>query len=286
MFSKIHSLFSVPDIRLAGLGFADGDINIMGALTAFAILFSLEIVWGHQEQSKAAIRQSYLTNLGLFIVNDFALSLLSVSSLLLLAQRWSHWGLLGLMMDSFWKGLWSFVLLDLTLYLWHRANHGLAWLWGFHKVHHSDRCMNVSTAFRLHFFEVLLGTLVKAVFIMMVGVNASTVMMNEMVITLFVMFHHANISFKAEAWLGRLLIVPSLHRLHHSAIRKEHDTNYGAVLSCWDSLFGSLSHGEPGAIGLKNIKPMGLLELLQFGFALKRPSTAPLPFYRPLQRKQ
>ncbi|MCX7111671.1 MAG: sterol desaturase family protein [Proteobacteria bacterium] len=263
--------------------FSVGDINIWAVLTVLGILIALERRFGCRPRPRETIRQSYLTNLGTLVLNDTLMSLLSVSSLLAVAEGFSRWGLMSSMADSFWKTLLSFILLDFTLYLWHRANHGIDCLWLFHKVHHSDRSMNVTTAFRLHVMEVLMTTLVKAVFIVVAGVDASTLLVNELMVTLFVMFHHANVSFTGEASLGRWLIVPSLHRLHHSALRKEHDRNYGAVLSWWDSLFGTLSIATPREIGLRDVKPLGILELVKFGFTFRYPPTAPMPASEALQ---
>ncbi|MDD5033780.1 MAG: sterol desaturase family protein [Methylococcaceae bacterium] len=246
-------------------------------LTVFAVLFTLEALWGYRQQPAKMIRRSYLTNLGTFLLNDTLMSLLSVSSLLMLAERFGHWGLLHSMEDSIGKTLLPFFLLDLTLYLWHRVNHRFAWLWMFHKVHHSDRSMNVTTAFRLHLVEVLLTTVIKGIFIVVVGVSTAIVLVNELVITLFVMFHHANLSFKGESEFGRLLIMPSLHRVHHSSVREEHDKNFGAVFSCWDRLFGSWAELEPQEIGLSNVEALSFMELLKFGFSFNYPSTAPLP---------
>ncbi len=257
--------------------FSVGDINILAILTVLGILIALEKRFGRRPRPRETIRQSYLTNLGTLVLNDSMMSLLSVSSLLAVAEGFSRWGLLGSMADSVGKTLLSFILLDFTLYLWHRANHGIDRFWLFHKVHHSDRSMNVTTAFRLHAMEVLMTTLVKAVFIVVVGVDASTLLVNELMVTLFVMFHHADVSFTGESSLGRWLIVPSLHRLHHSAQRKEHDRNYGAVLSWWDSLFGTLSVATPKEIGLRDVKPLGILELVKFGFTFRYPSTAQMP---------
>ena len=91
--------------------------------------------------------------------------------------------------------------------------------------------------------------------------------------TLFIMFHHTNISFKGEKLLGHVIIVPSLHRTHHSTQRSEHDSNYGAVLSLWDRLFGTLTELKPAAIGIKGNSPQDLVNLIKFGFT--SPSTPP-----------
>jgi len=275
MLSKINAVFTFPVLDLSGPEFTGGDTRAIFILMAFAVLFALEARWGYRKSPAKAARQSYLTNLGTFILNDTMMSLMSVSSLWVLAERFSNWGLLSWIPDPVWKGILSFLLLDLTLYLWHRANHRFDCLWIFHKVHHSDRCMTVSTAFRLHFVEVVLTTLVKAAFILMMGVDAAILLINEAVITLFILFHHTNIRFAGEHWLSRLTIVPYLHRVHHSAQRKEHDNNYGAVFSFWDRLFGTLAELEPTEIGLHHVGDQGLLELIRFGLTPALPTPPP-----------
>jgi hypothetical protein len=90
--------------------------------------------------------------------------------------------------------------------------------------------------------------------------------------TFFVMFHHTNISFMGEKLLGHVIIVPSLHRTHHSTQRCEHDSNYGAVLSLWDRLFGTLSELKPVEIGIKGNSPQDLVNLIKFGFGFTLPT--------------
>ena len=90
--------------------------------------------------------------------------------------------------------------------------------------------------------------------------------------TLFIMFHHTNISFKGEKLLSYFIIVPSLHRTHHSKQRCEHDSNYGAVLSLWDWLFGTRSELKPAEIGIKGNSPQDLVNLIKFGFGFTLPT--------------
>jgi sterol desaturase/sphingolipid hydroxylase (fatty acid hydroxylase superfamily) len=265
MFSKLtfSMPFQVSDLVLPE--FTAEDWQSFMILVVFAVLLAAESAFARKERRPGEYRRSYLANFGTFFLNDTLLSLLSVSSLWLVAGRYADRGLLSSLPDPFLKAALSFMLLDLTLYFWHRACHSFDGLWMFHKVHHSDRVMNVSTAFRLHFGEVLLTMLVKALFIVAVGVDAAVVVANEALITLFVMFHHARLSFPGERWLGRLAIVPYLHRVHHSAKRQEHDSNYGAVFSWWDRMFGTLKELEPAEIGLRNVPALNVLQLVKFG---------------------
>jgi hypothetical protein len=109
--------------------------------------------------------------------------------------------------------------------------------------------------------------MVKAAFIVVMGVQSAVVLANEVVITLMIMLHHANIRFPGESWLAKIFIVPYLHRVHHSTLRKEHDNNYGAVFSFWDRLFGSFAEIEPAKIGVESIPGLGVLELVRYGLS-------------------
>jgi len=263
MLTNTHAMLSHATRTLANHSVAD--ISPFAVALFFVFLFALEALFGYRKEPPKTTRRSYLTNLGTFLLNDTLMSLMSVSSLLLLAQHYGRFGLLRFIPDPALKTVLSFVLFDLVLYLWHRANHSFDCLWMFHKVHHSDPSMNVTTAFRLHFVEVVFTTVVKAVFVLVTGVEAAVLLANEALITLLVMFHHANLNFKGERLLGGLIVVPYLHRLHHSTVRQEHDSNYGAAFSFWDRLFGSFAEKEPKAIGLEAVPGLGVLQLLRYG---------------------
>jgi Fatty acid hydroxylase superfamily/Protein of unknown function (DUF2934) len=131
--------------------------------------------------------------------------------------------------------------------------------------------LNVSTAFRLHLLDVLVITLVKAAYIVLFGFDMVVVLTNEIINTLFLMFHHSNLAFKGERFLGYLIIVPYLHRVHHSTQRHEHDSNYGAVLSLWDRLFGTLLELDPKEMGIKGEVPQDFIGLIKFGFSVNSP---------------
>ncbi len=271
----------------AGLSaLTDSNWRSLMILAVLAALLAIEAPRIRREGRARDYRQSYLANFGSLVFNDVLLSLLSASTLWVIANRYAGDGLLSELAPGLGKTLLAFLLLDLTLYLWHRANHHFGWLWLFHKVHHSDPVMNVSTAFRLHIGEVLLGALVKVLFIVAVGVDATLVLANEALITLWVLFHHTPVQFPGERWLGRVLTMPYLHRAHHSSLRAEHDANYGAMLSCWDRWFGTLRESEPQSLGLHGVPGQNGFELLRFGFTLHpamagsaRPVESSIPFH-------
>lgn len=267
MLRTFPSLFAMPSPDLAWPVIEARDIATVAVLAAFFLFLVLDARKGSR---RGEFRCSVRANIALFLFNDTVMSLLSASSLLLLAERHGDGGLLSPVHSPLLHAVLAFVLLDLSLYLWHRANHRFAWLWRFHRVHHSDLSVNASTAFRLHFVEVLLTLFVKAAFILATGVHAAQVVINEALIAVFVLFHHSGLSFRAEAWLGRLIIVPSLHRAHHSALREEHDHNYGAVFSVWDRALNTLIAVEPIRVGLLHVGPQRFWDLLVLGF---QPST-------------
>jgi len=280
MMTKAHSMLALAESAWRQISAAD--LRAFAILAAFALLFAWEARRGYRKTPATITRQSYLSNLGTFLLNDTMMSLMSVSTLLLLAEKIGRKGLLGWIPDPLVKSALSLLLFDLALYAWHRANHRFDCLWMFHKVHHSDPSMNVSTAFRLHFVEVVFTTLVKAAFVVLTGVEAAMLLANEALITMMVMFHHANIRFQGERLLGYALIVPSLHRVHHSTVRREHDNNYGAVFSVWDRLFGSFAEGEPVTIGLESVPGQSVLGLLRYGLTCGwTPKAQPAPSASP-----
>lgn len=247
------------------------EVMALTLLIVFIILSTLEFHAPREKLPTKHLRQSYKTNISLFIVNSIAMSLVSASSLLILAERYSGKGLLNTLSSPAWKAVLSFLLLDLLMFLWHKASHSFDCLWMFHKVHHNDPYLNVTTSFRIHFLELVITNFLKAMLIILLGIEEAIVFISEAVMTLFIMFHHTNISFKGEKLLGYVIIVPSLHRTHHSTQRCEHDRNYGAVLSLWDRLFGTLSELKPAEVGIKGNSPQDLVNLIKFGFTLHTP---------------
>jgi sterol desaturase/sphingolipid hydroxylase (fatty acid hydroxylase superfamily) len=221
-------------------------------------------------------RRSYAVNVVSYLLNNVVLSVLSLSSLYALAERFNGHGLLATMPDGALKWAMSFLLFDLLIYVWHWACHNSLFLWMFHKVHHSDMSVNASTALRFHLGELALTVFVKALFIWVMGIPATTVVTMEIVTTLFVVIHHANVRIPCEAWLARFIVVPSLHRTHHSAARGEHDANYAIVFSVWDTVFGTRLETAPATVGLKGIPEhgLGLVAMIRLGLTGDRPASS------------
>lgn len=147
-----------------------------------------------------------------------------------------------------WWGGWTGLLLDILLldvwiYWWHRANHVWPLLWRFHEVHHLDEFLDASSALRFHFGEVLISSLVRAAVILVMGVPLLSVVVFETLLALNTMFHHSDIRLppRLERALSHVIVTPSIHWVHHHAIRQDTDSNYASLLSVWDRLFASRS---------------------------------------------
>lgn len=163
------------------------------------------------------------------------------------------------------------LLLDFWIYWWHRLNHRWPLLWRFHEVHHLDEFLDASSALRFHFGEVLLSALVRALVIIVAGVPLASVVVFETVLAVVVLFHHSNLRLprSLERGLSLLIVTPSIHWVHHHATQTDTDSNYSAVLSVWDRLFGSRSANRrvvDMAIGVEGQREESLARLLKRPF--------------------
>ena len=170
---------------------------------------------------------------------------------------WSGW--LGLGLDL--------LLLDLWIYWWHRANHVLPFLWRFHSVHHLDETLDTSSALRFHFGEVVLSACVRGVVIVVFDLPLASVLLFEAVVLSSAIFHHSDAKLPArlEATLARVIITPSIHWIHHHALRVDTDSNYGTLFSFWDRMFRSASRTMRYAdmpIGVEGLKDRSLPGLI------------------------
>lgn len=146
---------------------------------------------------------------------------------------------------SGWTGLaLDILVLDLWIYWWHRANHEWPLLWRFHEVHHLDEFLDASSALRFHFGEVLISSLVRAGVVLLLGVPLTSVVVFETLLAFNAIFHHSDVKLplRLEKALSWVIVTPSIHWVHHHAIRRDTDSNYASLLSIWDRLFGSRSH--------------------------------------------
>ena len=129
------------------------------------------------------------------------------------------------------------VLLDAWMYAWHRANHAIPLLWRFHRMHHSDNRMDVTTATRFHLGEHLGGGILRLGLIPLLSLGIWQIVVYELLVVAITQFHHADISLgRFDRWLRLVIVTPDMHKVHHSRWRPETDSNYSTVLSIWDRL--------------------------------------------------
>lgn len=149
------------------------------------------------------------------------------------------------------------IVLDFAIWLQHVISHKVPLFWRLHQVHHADRDIDVTTALRFHPVEIGLSMLYKSLWVLVLGAAPLAVLAFEVLLNACAMFNHANVSLPPalDRSLRLLVVTPDMHRIHHSDIRAEHDSNYGFNLSIWDRLFntytGDPRHGHSGmTIGL------------------------------------
>ncbi len=204
-------------------------------------------------------------NVSLFGIN-LLISPLIVVPITVWADRFS----LGLR-PAWWSGwpglLLDLVLLDFWIYWWHRANHEVPFLWRFHQVHHFDELLDSTTAVRFHFGEVVISALVRALVIILFDLPLASVLLFEALVLVGAIFHHsdARLPPRLEAALAKVVITPSIHWVHHHAIRADTDSNYGTIFSFWDPLFRSKSRTRRWLampIGVEGRRDRPLLRLI------------------------
>lgn len=181
-------------------------------------------------------------NLGLAIINTLVVRFVAPMGAVGFAMyaAASEWGLFNLVGLPGWISvLASIIVLDLAIYGQHVLFHAVPLLWRLHMVHHSDTKFDVTTGLRFHTFEILLSLGIKCTTILILGAPALSVLIFEVLLNATSMFNHSNI--KLPFWLDRylryLFVTPDMHRVHHSIVRRETNSNFGFNLPWWDYIF-------------------------------------------------
>jgi sterol desaturase/sphingolipid hydroxylase (fatty acid hydroxylase superfamily) len=131
--------------------------------------------------------------------------------------------------------------LDLVVYLQHRLFHAVPWFWRMHRVHHADVQFDVTTGVRFHPLEIAVSTLIKGAAILALGASAAAVRLFEIFLNAGSLFSHANGSLPpgVDRVVRRVLVTPDMHRVHHSVVVEEQNTDFGFNVSWWDRVFGT-----------------------------------------------
>jgi len=213
----------------------------------FLGLFALIALWEwlkprRQQNTRRVSR--WVNNLGLVVVATLLVRLVVPMGLAVIAfqVQAAGWGLFNHLTLSLWLEIvLALVLLDLAIYWQHRMFHQVPVLWRLHRVHHSDLAFDVSTAVRFHPLEILLSIFIKGLLVLMLGIPATAIIIFEVILNGVALFNHGNIRLPKglDGVLRSVLVTPDMHRVHHSNIPSETNSNYGFNLSIWDKIFGS-----------------------------------------------
>jgi sterol desaturase/sphingolipid hydroxylase (fatty acid hydroxylase superfamily) len=217
--------------------------------TVFLILFLLERLFPLR-MAKSRLGQRLLVNA--------VVSSLAITVALTLVRPVAN-ALLGFVSERAWnlpsilsgngvvQAVLGFLMMDLSFYYWHRANHAWPFLWRFHNAHHVDNDLDVSTAVRFHFVEIGFSAAFRALQVTLIGGAPWVFVAYETAFQLNTLFQHSNLRLPValERALVLVLVTPRMHGIHHSKRFHETNSNWSSVFSCWDRLHGTLRLNVP-----------------------------------------
>jgi sterol desaturase/sphingolipid hydroxylase (fatty acid hydroxylase superfamily) len=262
-----------PAIRIASF------LVIFGSMAVFELFLPR---LARPEMVGAIKSRRWLTNISLVVISSVVLRMVFPAAAVG-AAAWaaaSGIGVLHLLSLPAWlAGVVALLVLDFAVWLEHVASHKLPLLWSIHRVHHSDTGFDLSTALRFHPLEIVLSMVWKAGIVLALGAPVWAVLVFEIVLNGAAMFNHANIKLppRLDRVLRTVIVTPDMHRIHHSVVRVETDSNYGFNLSWWDRLFATYratpAAGNEGLIiGLseyRDLPPKTLTSLLMLPLGRK-----------------
>jgi sterol desaturase/sphingolipid hydroxylase (fatty acid hydroxylase superfamily) len=263
------------------IGQSDGLIRFAIFASVFLTMALIEIFWPKRKLIVSK-RKRWLTNLGISMVGTALLRLmamLAVPIAAIAAAFYAQVNQIGLLNQVAWpewvKVVAALLVLDLATWVQHLASHKVPLFWRLHRVHHADRDIDVTTAVRFHPIEIGLSMVWKIIVVMPLGASPLAVFLFEVILNACAMFNHANIAL--PFWLDRVLrhfiVTPDMHRVHHSVLKREHDTNFGFNLSVWDRIFRTYTpQPEGGHTGMTiGLPPYQSEEPTRFGWSLLLP---------------
>lgn len=210
----------------------------VGLLVSFAILEYL----APRRKLRPVKMKRWFTNIAIILIDSFLVKFIFKSAAIGVAiwAATNGYGLFNMIDVPYWVAfVVSFLVLDFAIWISHVASHKIPVFWRVHRMHHSDIDIDASTAIRFHPIEILLSMCWKFLIVIIMGAPAISVLVFEIVLNGGALFNHSN--FKLPLWFDKILrlliVTPDMHRVHHSVIRAEHDSNYGFNLSIWDRMF-------------------------------------------------
>lgn len=234
------------------------------------VMFLWELIAPRRPLTKSKIIR-WFSNLGLVLIDSIVVRLFFPTALagiaLLVQQR--GWGLSNQFeLPTLLKIIFSMLVLDFVIYLQHIVFHSVPLFWRLHMVHHTDMDIDVTTGVRFHPIEIILSMGIKMIVVVLIGAPAVAVLIFEIILNGTSMFNHGNVRYSQniDSILRLLVVTPEMHRVHHSTIRWETNSNLGFNFPWWDRLFGTY-RGQPAkghlemTIGLDQYKEPNKLTL-------------------------
>lgn len=260
-------------------------IEIGARLGCFSGVLLLMTLWELlAPRRRLTVRKSrrWLSNLGLVALNvvliRLALPLTAFGTAALASQH--GWGLLNQWSAPVWlRFLVAVLALDFAIYLQHVLFHAVPMLWRVHMVHHADLDFDATTGLRFHTLEMLISTLIKIGVVFALGPSVRAVLTFEILLNATSMFNHGNVRLPApvDRALRLLVVTPEMHRVHHSIVPAETNSNFGFNLPWWDRLLGT--YRDQPAEGHERMR-IGLSHLREEREVDRLPGMLALPFRR------
>jgi len=202
-----------------------------------------ELLWPRRVLTMSKLTR-WLSNLGIVVIDSFILRLLFPVLAIGVAMtgQENNWGLLNNIQLPYWLSVGLGVLaLDLVIYLQHLMFHAIPLLWRLHMMHHADLDIDVTTGLRFHPVEIIVSMIIKLSAVAAIGPPALAVLVFEVTLNATAMFNHSNVKmpFHVDKILRLLVVTPDMHRVHHSVIIRETNSNFGFNFPWWDRLFGT-----------------------------------------------
>ena len=221
--------------EIVRLGFFFGILSLM---------LICEVIFPMRKNNLISSYSRKFHNLGIVVFNTVTLRLVFPVVAVGVAQ-WCQNNNIGFLhyldIPTWLVVLIGFLILDLFIYLQHVLFHYLPLLWKIHRVHHADMEYDVTTGLRFHPIEIILSMIIKFAVIIFIGAPVLSVIIFEIVLSSAAMFNHSNIKIPkiVDKILRLLFVTPDMHRVHHSIIPSETNTNFGFNFPWWDRLFGT-----------------------------------------------
>lgn len=234
--------------------------EVLVRLSSFAGLFAVFAVWEllaprRTQYHSRSVR--WLNNLAITVLNGLIVRLgipLAAVGTAMAAQD-QGLGLLNQVALPAWMAMAvAIVALDLILYLQHLLFHHVDFLWRLHRMHHADLEVDVTTGLRFHPIEIVLSMAIKMAAVLVLGAPVVAVIAFEVLLNASSLFNHANIRIpgRVDRVLRYFIVTPDMHRVHHSVVRRETDSNFGFNVPWWDYLFKTYrASPQAGHIGMK-----------------------------------